>query len=43
MLDDSDANCRAAAEVGLHALRVGKGEGDDMLAICRLILDSRGY
>ncbi|MDE7159747.1 MAG: HAD family phosphatase [Muribaculaceae bacterium] len=42
MLDDSDANCRAAASTGMHALRVGKTEGDDMLAICNMILESRG-
>lgn len=41
MLDDSDANCRAAAGIGMHALRVGRTRGDDMLAICTLLLDSR--
>lgn len=41
MLDDSDANCRAAAGVGMHALRVGRTRGDDMIAICTLLLDSR--
>ncbi|MDE6559373.1 MAG: HAD family phosphatase [Muribaculaceae bacterium] len=42
MLDDSDANCRSAAGVGMHALRVGSTPGDDMLAICHLLLRSRG-
>lgn len=41
MLDDSDANCRAAASVGLHALKVGSTPDDDMLAICDLLLESR--
>ena len=42
MLDDSDANCRAAASVGMHALRVGTTENDDICAICNILLESRG-
>lgn len=42
MLDDSEANCRAAADCGLHALRVGQGEDEDMIAICRWMLSTRG-
>ncbi len=40
MLDDSDANCRAAASTGMHALRVGSTAGDDMIAICTMLLES---
>lgn len=39
MLDDSEANCRVAAECGMHALRVGYTEGDDMMAITTILLD----
>ncbi len=42
MLDDSEANCQAAAGVGLHALKVGKEEDDDMIAICSWMLANRG-
>lgn len=38
MLDDSEANCRAAAGIGLHAIRVGSTPADDMMAITRLFL-----
>lgn len=41
MLDDSEKNCRAAAEAGMHALRVGKSDNDDMLAICGALLETR--
>lgn len=41
MLDDSDKNCRAAAEAGTHAFRVGKTDQDDMLAICEALLEAR--
>lgn len=41
MLDDSDKNCRAAAEAGTHAFRVGKTDRDDMLAICEALLEAR--
>lgn len=41
MLDDSDANCRAAASVGMHALRVGAEPGSDMVSICEMLLGSR--
>lgn len=39
MLDDSEANCKAAAGCGMHALRVGCTPQDDMLAITDLILN----
>lgn len=42
MLDDSEANCRSAASVGMHALQVLPQEGGDMMAICRMLLDSKG-
>lgn len=42
MLDDSDANCRAAAGVGMNALRVGIRPDEDMLALCNLLLESHG-
>ncbi|MDE5586720.1 MAG: HAD family phosphatase [Muribaculaceae bacterium] len=41
MLDDSDKNCRAAAEAGAHALRVGKSDNDDMMAICEALLEAK--
>lgn len=40
MLDDSDANCRAAASCGIHALRVGLTPDDDMLAITSYLFGS---
>lgn len=39
MLDDSEANCRAAAECGMHALRVGATPADDMMAYTGLLLE----
>lgn len=42
MLDDSEKNCRAAAEAGAHAFQVGKGENDDMMAICGALLEAKG-
>lgn len=42
MLDDSDKNCRAAAEAGAHAFQVGKTDKDDMLAICGALLEAKG-
>lgn len=41
MLDDSERNCRAAAEAGAHSLQVGKGKDDDMLAICGALMEAR--
>ncbi len=41
MLDDSEKNCRAAAEAGAHAFKIGKGENDDMMAICEALLEAR--
>lgn len=43
MLDDSEKNCRAAAEAGAHAFQIGKTEQDDMLAICGALLEARGF
>lgn len=40
-LDDSEANCRAAAECGIHALRVGSTRQDDMMAYTSLLLSLR--
>ncbi|MDE6056727.1 MAG: HAD-IA family hydrolase, partial [Muribaculaceae bacterium] len=40
MLDDSDKNCRAAAEAGAHAFKIGKSENDDMMAICGALLEA---
>lgn len=40
MLDDSDKNCRAAAEAGMHAFRIGETDQDDMLAICGALLEA---
>ena len=42
MLDDSEKNCQAAAEAGAHAFKVGKGENDDMMAICGALLEAAG-
>ena len=42
MLDDSDANCRAAASTGMHALRIGDTPETDMLAVSSALLESRG-
>lgn len=42
MLDDSDKNCRAAAEAGAHAFKIGKSENDDMMAICGALLEAAG-
>ena len=41
MLDDSEKNCRAAAEAGAHAFQIGKTPEDDMLAICGALLETR--
>lgn len=41
MLDDSEKNCRAAAEAGAHAFQIGKTENDDMMAICGALLETR--
>lgn len=38
MLDDSEANCRAAADCGMHALRVGYTPKDDMMAITSILM-----
>lgn len=40
MLDDSDKNCRAAAEAGAHAFRIGQTDKDDMLAVCASLLEA---
>ncbi len=42
MLDDSDKNCRAAAEAGAHAFKVGTSDSDDMIAICEALLEAKG-
>lgn len=42
MLDDSDKNCRAAAEAGAHAFRVGNTDKDDMLAVCGALIEVAG-
>lgn len=42
MLDDSEKNCQAAAEAGAHAFKVGKGDNDDMMAICGALLEAAG-
>lgn len=42
MLDDSAANCRAAASTGMQALQVGSTPETDMLAISDLLLSTRG-
>lgn len=42
MLDDSEKNCKGASAAGAHALRVGKGENDDMMAICGALLEAKG-
>ncbi|MDE7420372.1 MAG: HAD family phosphatase [Muribaculaceae bacterium] len=41
MLDDSEKNCKAAAEAGAHALRIGKSDSDDMIAICGALLEAK--
>lgn len=41
MLDDSDKNCKAAAEAGAHALKVGDTDSDNMLAICGALLEAK--
>lgn len=40
MLDDSEKNCRAAAEAGAHAFCIGKSDKDDMMAICGALLEA---
>ena len=40
MLDDSDKNCRAAAEAGALAFKIGKSDSDDMMAICEALLEA---
>ena len=42
MLDDSEKNCKAAAEAGAHALQIGKTDTDDMMAVCGALLEARG-
>ncbi|MDE6022291.1 MAG: HAD family phosphatase [Muribaculaceae bacterium] len=42
MLDDSEKNCRAAAEAGAHAFQIGKTDKDDMMAICGALLETKG-
>lgn len=42
MLDDSPANCRAAASTGMHALQVGATPETDMIAISSLLLAAKG-
>lgn len=42
MLDDSDKNCKAAAEAGAHAFRVGLTDRDNMIAICSALLEAKG-
>lgn len=37
MLDDSDANCRAAESVGMRSIRIGDGEAPDLHAAMKLI------
>lgn len=41
MLDDSEKNCKAAAEAGAHAIQIGNGPDNDMLAICEALLEAR--
>lgn len=41
MLDDSEKNCKAAAEAGAHALQIGKTDTDDMMAICGALLEAK--
>ncbi len=43
MLDDSEKNCKGAAEAGAHALQIGQSEKDDMMAICEALLETKGY
>ncbi|MDE6638249.1 MAG: HAD family phosphatase [Muribaculaceae bacterium] len=42
MLDDSEKNCKAAEEAGVHAFQVGKSMDDDMLAVCTALLNAKG-
>lgn len=42
MLDDSDKNCRAAAQAGAHAFRIGDTDKDNMLAICESLIEAAG-
>lgn len=42
MLDDSEKNCRAAAEAGAHAFQIGQTDKDDMMAICGALLETKG-
>lgn len=42
MLDDSEANCEAAAGVGMMAWRVGREKDNDMLAYSSILLDYEG-
>ncbi len=40
MLDDSEKNCQAARDCGMHAIRVGLTPTDDMLAITHNLLQT---
>lgn len=42
MLDDSEKNCQGAREAGAHAIQIGNNENNDMLAICRTLLATKG-
>lgn len=42
MLDDSDKNCAAAAQAGMHAFRIGDTDNDDMMALCEALLETKG-
>ena len=42
MLDDSEKNCRAAADAGDHAFQIGKTDSDDIMAICGALLETKG-
>lgn len=41
MLDDSEKNCKAAAEAGAHAFKIGNTDNDDMMAICEALLEAK--
>lgn len=38
MLDDSDANCKAAQSVGMHAIRIDNTDGPSMLEVSEMFM-----
>lgn len=41
MLDDSEANCKAAVQAGMRVQQVGKEDSDNMIALCDALIENR--